>query len=408
MSYLIATFKIVTPMFAGDAHQQATDLRMPEIKHALRFWWRAINWPWAWRKAGGNDVVEALKILHGREGELFGSAEKQGSGGQCIFTPKLTYKQRHPMGSQDFFNRWPTNSGHKYLMGQGIYDPGSKKDERSPNLLRTALDVGEFALRIMFRRNVEAKDIRSVVSALFAFGLLGGLGARSRRGFGSIALHKIQGYGLDRLPVIPVDSSSYKDCVAELISSDLPKSDPLFSAFFAAMRIDMSKTGRDAWPLLGRVGQQLQLYRRSDNGKGNDGRIISRVADLKPGKRDGHPGRVVFGLPHNYFLRNRRDSPDKVDVNGQNMKRRASPLFVHIHQFPDNSCVAVQYILRSQFLPSGKHITMQAMGKDANDQYVDVGDAINVEPTINWNLLHEYLDQFNGRVPIYDGRETGE
>jgi hypothetical protein len=44
MKTLQATYRIVTPMFIGDAEQKATDLRPPSIKGALRFWWRALNW----------------------------------------------------------------------------------------------------------------------------------------------------------------------------------------------------------------------------------------------------------------------------------------------------------------------------------------------------------------------------
>ena len=44
MNTLEATYRIVTPMFIGDAEQKATSLRPPSIKGALRFWWRALNW----------------------------------------------------------------------------------------------------------------------------------------------------------------------------------------------------------------------------------------------------------------------------------------------------------------------------------------------------------------------------
>ncbi len=43
MTVITATYRVVTPMFIGDADQKATSLRPPSIKGALRFWWRALN-----------------------------------------------------------------------------------------------------------------------------------------------------------------------------------------------------------------------------------------------------------------------------------------------------------------------------------------------------------------------------
>ena len=38
-----ATYRITTPMFCGEANQQA-EFRLPSFKGVLRFWWRAIKW----------------------------------------------------------------------------------------------------------------------------------------------------------------------------------------------------------------------------------------------------------------------------------------------------------------------------------------------------------------------------
>lgn len=43
-SKITATYRIVTPMFVGDANQQATEISPQSVKGALRFWWRALNW----------------------------------------------------------------------------------------------------------------------------------------------------------------------------------------------------------------------------------------------------------------------------------------------------------------------------------------------------------------------------
>jgi len=43
MQEIKATYKIVTPMFLGGADHEE-EIRVPSIKGALRFWWRALAW----------------------------------------------------------------------------------------------------------------------------------------------------------------------------------------------------------------------------------------------------------------------------------------------------------------------------------------------------------------------------
>src|SRR5262245_51634695 len=63
---ITATFEIVTPMFMGGADpKRSCELRVPSIKGALRFRWRAL----AWSRFEGQ-----LKDIHKEEARLFGSA----------------------------------------------------------------------------------------------------------------------------------------------------------------------------------------------------------------------------------------------------------------------------------------------------------------------------------------------
>ncbi len=56
MTVINATYRIVTPMFIGNAEQKADSVRPPAIKGALRFWWRALNWG-RWLRIGGADTI---------------------------------------------------------------------------------------------------------------------------------------------------------------------------------------------------------------------------------------------------------------------------------------------------------------------------------------------------------------
>ena len=69
---LVATYEIVTPMFIGDVDQEATGISALTFKGGLRFWWRALVWSEIRSSISNNN--DALKELHRREAELFGSS----------------------------------------------------------------------------------------------------------------------------------------------------------------------------------------------------------------------------------------------------------------------------------------------------------------------------------------------
>nr|CAA6825513.1 MAG: Unknown protein [uncultured Thiotrichaceae bacterium] len=41
---ITARFRITTPMFIGDAHQQARGISPAAVRGALRCWWRGLGW----------------------------------------------------------------------------------------------------------------------------------------------------------------------------------------------------------------------------------------------------------------------------------------------------------------------------------------------------------------------------
>lgn len=49
---ITASYRIVTPMFIGDAKQEASGISPTSVKGALRFWWRALNWGEGFKRSG--------------------------------------------------------------------------------------------------------------------------------------------------------------------------------------------------------------------------------------------------------------------------------------------------------------------------------------------------------------------
>jgi CRISPR-associated protein Cmr1 len=292
-------------------------------------------------------------------------------------------------------------AGHQYLLGQGLYH---FKD----NYLREALaSDSELRIRVRFRPGTTQNERDSVARALLTLGLLGGLGSRARKGFGALAIQTLNGTDL----TVPNDVDALRQTLADLTADRLDTLPP-YTAFSQRSRIDLvPATHRDVWRLLGEIGGDMQRYRSF----GQNGKVAGQPAernftddhDLAQGAAvgnlvDRHPRRAVFGLPHNYFF---SSTKDKADINAVAPKsdgswsdiganRRASPLFVHPHRFPDGAVVGVLTLLPAQFLPDEWRIGIKGSKGPVR--------RVPVEP--DWSVLHGWMDRFANRQTVLEPR----
>ena len=248
---LTATFEFVTPAFLG-GYNHAPELRLPSILGVLRFWWRALAWSRACVAIEQDDTRARLRLIHKWEADLFGAAAGGERGGQGAFQPTLrplgeqassigkegwhiggyywppqhrawdVYEQKRDKPQGVATSLWAFDgSGLAYLAGQGVASIKSEKirdDRGSGRVIADAkpgsvslgrdikaalLNSSRFCIDFIQRPAVGAKKPRpllaasendrpdappSLEDALQVMGLLGGIGARSRRGFGSLSL----------------------------------------------------------------------------------------------------------------------------------------------------------------------------------------------------------------------------
>lgn len=184
----IRKYKLLTPLFGGGVRANENDttklIRETSIRGQLRFWWRAMR--------GTGPIVEMKK----REDEIFGSGGQKAVQSKILISVKVLSS-----GSQvsAFQNDQKTQSGprrpktetarevHEYA----AFPLSPDKDERNDPNWKSALvstDV-EFHLKICYPKELEAE----IQAALWAWETFGGVGARTRRGFGAIALTQIDG-----------------------------------------------------------------------------------------------------------------------------------------------------------------------------------------------------------------------
>ena len=399
-------------MFCAGADPEHPELRLPSFKGVLRYWWRAL----AWSRLGGN-----LGEIQRQENALFGSADS----GQSRVLMRLTPATDPPRVAEVKVGSVLTVSqstgvvvgeGARYL-GYGVMEAFARsrmdkkagqltsarigvraerrdrrpRDKEAGELTRACLHAPfDFTVR-MWGRGLRDDQMRSLRDALIALGTLGGMGAKSRKGYGSLVLRSLRIDG-DESWHAPQSIDDLRTEISALHRdynrTKLPDY-PEYTAFSSGTRHVLLSSSKTApLKLLDLVGRELVRFRSW----GRDGKILGNkdVSEknfeddhdlMKSGRRKTrHPRRIAFGLPHNYGKN--RVGPDK------GLDRRASPLFIHIHEC-GSTPVAVLSFLPARFLPKD--------GK--NQSYISVGGSkvIQVPEDDLYRPVNEFLDRLLDR-----------
>ncbi len=198
---------------------------------------------------------------------------------------------------------------------------------------------------------------QSLFRAISVFGVLGGIGARTRRGFGSVRI--VGGtVGVDKRLEAPSTIEELEDFLDELmpqaqerrIAGELPP----YTAFSqsSSFRLVPHQSLDDA---LRKVEHRLKTFR---------GEIRKREKDQLMG--DGTlTARAAFGLP--MVFREERQSI-KV-LKGDKLARRASPVFIHIAWLDGE---AKPFVEIDSYLPST--YILQGYRIEANKETLDVDE----------------------------------
>jgi CRISPR-associated protein Cmr1 len=164
---LTAKFEVITPVFCAGAEQNGpAEIRPFSLRGALRWWYRALDGEY-----------------RAHESDFFGAA------GTTIKSSPVTLRV-HPWvtGQKEYRNELqPQNAlsrGEAYL-GYTLYLGQNRRKAVPPQI---PVEIQLLQLRV-------GEDVRRAWAAsLWLFGHLGGLGTRSRRGFGTMALTSWSGW----------------------------------------------------------------------------------------------------------------------------------------------------------------------------------------------------------------------
>jgi len=177
----------ITPMFLSGADQSKPELRPPSIKGAMRFWWRAMN-------AGKYPDIKDLKKA---ENEIFGGVEPAQRSKVIInvFPKTLETSMEKLNGEKVTITKWQSD---KYTGEQkkitipidlleylcyGTYD----YEKGNGNVFKRGYIKPNQKFEVEFRLTNETIE-RDIVDSFLLLSKFGGLGSRSRNGFGNFKI----------------------------------------------------------------------------------------------------------------------------------------------------------------------------------------------------------------------------
>lgn len=372
------TLKVITPLFMGGANQQA-ELRSQSFNGVLRWWFRV---------AGGS--FEDEKKIFGWGGE------KSNKGGvNLIISQKLN--------SQIFEKEFDEHDNVR--QDKGINYLGFSLDQRfnknqDNKTRREYLEQNQkFEIKLFFHPTLKEEDIKKFFATLWLAFNLGNFGSRSRRGFGSLMIEKINFeendltnycFGLNfKLNSNDVNSwiNNNLNRIREIIHPNARKDIPfIFGNEFKIYKIDKSKylnwqnwrekvqedrkgkflktswggNGIYGWKdLLDFMGFLLMAYRSYKQPDYEVAKSILQNKNLQNMTFE----REIFGLPLNFFYSSlgnpktgKNGYGDKVDLveiinNKPHASRRASPLMMKILLNNYNNYEGLFIIAKSKFKP---------------------------------------------------------
>jgi CRISPR-associated protein Cmr1 len=340
------TYRFLTPVFGGGVrvngqhkpHDGVTPVRVPSLRGQLRFWWRACN------PHGCTDPEQLWK----KEAVVFGSTNTPSRLGLSIVTAPGPARDVHVL--KDRFVVVDNRHDRAYDAFP-LRDPNQGIEH---GVLHE--HPGDWTIAVSYPGSIT----RDVEAAFWAWAHFGGLGGRTRRGFGAIEeVSRSRG-----------TLATIEDGWKRFVSGNEGVPWPHLQAFESRRLRTKSgglKTGTDAQEYLLGV---LRRLRQGDIGR-------RPQADDVPGM---HPGRsywpepdtirkltgrwspehskpvtqveafprAAFGLPLIFHFKDRSDPPDTTlvpQVAGSLKGRLASPLLLRPHRALDGSIEALALVL---------------------------------------------------------------
>lgn len=396
---LTRDYALITPLFGGGAEPQqadaATVVRGSEVRAHLRFWWRAVR-----GGAFGGDLAKMKASEDAIWGAPTNLSASQPSGDAAKPKPPptvqlaLTVTDRGKKFTVE--GRRGRNQGREVHIGapDSLYGyvafPLYQTDKTS-----FVLEGVKFTLTLTCAK----AHLFEVEAALWGWETFGGIGARTRRGFGALTCTNVSG----SRPETPA-------CAQEWIIDQAIKFEargqwragvphPLYKQVRVAP--DEFDRALDAWAYLIEKLRKFRQYRVDKvTGNPNDRgqsvwpepqeirSLVQRKVKAKDAPISGKFPRAAFGLPIIFQFKDAKPVK-QVELTLSQHDRLASPLILKPLQCASGKSVALAVLLKTPPLPPDDHLELDGHAVSAQ---ISPADAAAIPPlNKNPNVLAAFL-----------------
>jgi CRISPR-associated protein Cmr1 len=326
-------------------------IRVPSLRGILSFWHRSLL-----------SHLEPQEVFS-RQAALFGSTNR----GQGI---RVRWLEARFQSGEVRYGRTENLFEHVYL-GYGPIQLLKVEDRSHPsgrqdiatsfnsNACREAILADRLRPEFHFAAQGTPAQIDGLKRALLLLHLFGGIGARSRRGWGSVEV-EIEGKKVARISSV-ADLSSY---LSRSLAEVLPAGDPLlnmrprprFTAFSSETKLFLTREFASSDEVLVEFAQRLldeRSYRRpAPRAKSDHDLEFKDFSGLAADTITGIPSRLAFGMPYHpkhpgsweMEYVGRLPAGDTSDTT-----RRSSPLLLKVFRLAEARYVGVALLLKADF-----------------------------------------------------------
>jgi CRISPR-associated protein Cmr1 len=368
----VMSYRVITPIFGGGVKPREADpisvVRVPGILGHLRFWWRVC------RGAGFASVAD----LKRREDELWGSTSNRSQIVLAVrVTNKGTARPTHSIPDRGTFAR-PNEGVAPGYVSFPLQPKMEQGNWQGPWKVQT--DV-TFDLEVA----CPAADWPDLEAALWAWEHFGGVGARTRRGFGALACVVRDGINVPPVPAATL-LAQLKQGIQKHVRAGgkgTPKGLSWLTATAVVVTTKQACDGMEAWK---RLVNGYRDFRQARPGLGTNhpGRSYWPEPDMlrredrtnSPGHEPVHPvhryPRADLGLPIVFHFKDQKErDPKDVILQGRNHDRRASPLILRPHLCAEGA-VGLGALLVPFGAPPGGYALNRIPGAQVNSRISDV------------------------------------
>ena len=410
-------YKLITPLFGGGVEPGVADpvtvIRGTEIRGHLRFWWRACRGG----QFGGN-----LRAMKKAEDLLWGTAstvkkpgpskvgilvklDKEGSDAQPFVLAEDDNTKKAKLRSctevSPAYAAFPLQPSEAEIKAVGV---GMKTKTVRRNV--------QFTLAITFSKDKEITEIvDEVQAALWAWETFGGIGARTRRGFGALRLVSVNGTPVSPPPINGVETIIRSSLLTHVVAGTWPPHVPHLNRAWRGKVTAFQASHGAAWKYL---IKKLRAFRQEPLGRTPPSGAPPRpgrskwpepdaIRRLFPDRIPKHTPslampdkfpRAAFGLPIIFKFKSDDEAagdPTKTTLEGQlaDKKRFASPLILRPLSC-SSGAIGLAVILQGTHTPP--LVLKDAPGNPAVDATVTPAEAVAIPPLSGHvNVLEAFL-----------------